>query len=133
MRKQIRRANEIREDEELKPGTISSVVFAIACTGAAFLSARILGPGMWGWIMLGGGLFVAASAHIPILAVPGRTVGMLAGVLGLLAVGLGLLAATIGGGFKLPGDQGLLLATIFVIAVSGILYSRSKPRAKDND
>lgn len=117
----------------MKRGTLSATVFAIACIWAAFLSGKILGTGFWGWAMLGGGIFVGISVHVPVLVDTGRTIGMLAGVLGLLAVALGLLAGTIGGSFKMPDDQALLLFLIFIIAVSGITFSRSKPRIRDDN
>lgn len=116
----------------MKTGAISSTVFALSCIGAFFLSGRILGPGMWGWIILAAGVVVASSPYISSLTAFGRVLGLLLAVVAIGAVALGLLAATIGGRFRLPGDQALLLGLFAIIAVSGIVFFRAKPK-RGND
>ena len=115
----------------MQRGTISATTFALASIAAAVLSGRIVGTGMWGTLMVIGGAFVGLSPHVPVLKVSGRAVALLAGVLCALASGIGLLAATVGGGFRLPADQGLLLGLLILMAVTGIGYFRSRPRLGD--
>jgi len=109
-------------------GTISSIIFALACIAAAYLSGRILGPGMWGWLMLGGGIFVAISPHLGPLREPGRVIATIAGILSTLAAVLTLLAATIGGSFKLPPDEAQLVTAFVIIAIAGFFRSRARSK-----
>lgn len=111
----------------MRAGAISSAVFALSCIGTSVLSSRILGPGMWGWIILAAGVFVGSSPYVGSFAAAGRAVGLLLAVAATLAVGLGLLAATAGGRFRLPADQALLLGLFTIIAVSGFVLFRAKP------
>ena len=106
-------------------------MFAVSCLGASVLSARILGPGMWGWIILAAGVFVGSSPYIPTVSALGRVVALLLAVVSACAVALGLLAATIGGKFRLPDDQALLLGLFAIIAVSGFVLSRTKKSRRD--
>ncbi|MEE4380082.1 MAG: hypothetical protein V2J55_21555 [Candidatus Competibacteraceae bacterium] len=100
----------------------------MAATG---LSAQILGPGMWGAIFLGAGVLVAASPYYPPIRDIGRGVALVTGILALLAVALGLLAATIGGSFRLPNEQAMLLVAFSVIGIFGITVFKRLSNAED--
>lgn len=106
-------------------GTISCTVFAAACVAALWLSIRIEGTGPWGVAFLLAGALVAAAPHVGALRVPSRIVALVFAVLALLAVGLGLLAATVGGSFRLPGEQAALLAAFGVVGLSGLFVFRA--------
>ncbi len=108
----------------MKPGSLSSALYALSCLAAAGLSAQILGPGMWGAIFLGAGLFVGASPYYPPLQQPAGAIALISAILAFLAVALGLLAASTGGSFRLPADQALLLTLIGAIGVFGIAVHR---------
>ena len=100
---------------------IISILFMLFCFATALISNSLLGAGMWFWIILLSGLFVGVSAYIPDLAMMGA---FIAGLLALVSIGavlLGLVAATIGGSFRLEGDEAMLLASFFCIALSGLI------------
>ena len=105
----------------MKPGSISSAIFGLACVATMWQSAQILGTGLWGWAFLAVGCFVAVGPYVAALRGPARAVALVFGILAFLAVALGLLAATIGGSFRLPDDQALLLVTFCVVGVFGIV------------
>lgn len=109
-----------------RPGLLSSAFFGISCIAAVGLGISIFGPGMWGWIFLALGIFVAASPYIPRLQPAARGVALTAAVIALLGVVLGLLASTMGGSFRLPGEQAFLLFLMCLIGVFGIAYSRAR-------
>ena len=104
----------------------SSLIFSSACFCMALISADLLGPGMWGYLFIGGGLFVGVSAFVPALDVAARTTAVLAALLAVAAVLLGLLAATIGGSFQLRGSEAWLLASFAVIAIAGFVRGRTR-------
>lgn len=109
-------------------GSFSSALFGITCIAAFGLGTYIFGPGMWGWIFLALGVFVAASPYLPRIQPAARGIALTAAVIALLGVVLGLLASTIGGSFRLPGEQALLLFLMSLIGVFGIAYSRARSR-----
>ena len=63
------------------------------------MSNSLLGAGMWFWIILVSGLFVAVSAYIPELEMLGALVARLLALGSIGAVLLGLVAVTAGGSF----------------------------------
>ncbi len=63
------------------------------------MSNSLLGAGMWFWIILVSGLFVAVSAYIPELEMLGAFVARLLALGSIGAVLLGLVAVTAGGSF----------------------------------
>ena len=100
---------------------IISILFALFCIATALMSNSLLGAGMWFWIILVSGLFVAVSAYVPSLGMLGA---FIAGLLALVCIGavlLGLVAATAGGSFRLEGSEAMLLASFFCIALSGLI------------
>jgi len=119
----------------MRRGAISTIFFGLACIVTAGLSAQILGLGMWSAIFLVAGIIVAISPYFDPIRELTRVIGLVAAILAFLAVALGLLAATIGGSFRLPADQALLLAAIGFIGVFGVavyktLRSRQDATAK---
>jgi len=98
---------------------IIAILFAIACFATSAVSGNILGAGMWFWIIIATGVFVAVSQFIPVLRQFGSVAALLLGVISVLAVVLTLLAATIGGSFKLGNREALLVFTFLMIAVLG--------------
>ena len=109
----------------MKRGSISSTLFALACLAAAGLSAQILGAGIWGTAFVVFGGLVASGPYFRAMREPARAIALLAAIVAFLAVALGLLAATIGGTFRLPNDQALLLTAIGLIGVFGIAAFRT--------
>lgn len=95
------------------------ILFAISCVATSWISGGLLGVGMWFWIIIAIGVFVAVSQFIPILRGLGSAAALLLGVISVCAVGLTLLAATTGGSFKLDNKEALLVFTFFMIAVLG--------------
>ena len=79
----------------------------------------MLGVGMWFWVIMGAGIFVAISQFTPMLQGFGTLVAGLLGIISVLAIFLTLLAATIGGSFKLEDNELLLLLSFFFVAVFG--------------
>jgi hypothetical protein len=65
----------------------------------ALMSNSLLGAGMWFWIILVSGLFVAVSAYIPELEMLGAFVARLLALGSIGAVLLGLVAVTADGSF----------------------------------
>lgn len=107
-----------------------AILFAVSCFATSALSNSIMGPGMWFWIIIITGVFVALSQFFPKIRVFGAGIAGLLGIVSIFAVLLGLVAATIGGSFKLDTDEALLLFSFFLIAVFGITLVRvnRKPR-----
>lgn len=91
--------------------------------------ANMLGIGMWFWIILIIGAFVAISQFILPLRGAGSGVALLLSGISLLAVLFGLLAATIGGSFRMDDNSALLLLLFFIISVLGtalaIMYKKT--------
>ena len=98
-----------------------SVLFAMCCLGVAFLSNNILGPGFWFWAISCAGLIVGVTAFIPTLAILGVVIAGLMSSIAVLAILLGLLAATVGGSFRLPEEQVILLALFGLAAFLGFI------------
>jgi hypothetical protein len=98
---------------------IVGILFAIACIATSAVSGSILGVGMWFWIIIAAGVFVAVSQFIPMLRGLGSVAALLLGVISVCAVMLTLLAATTGGSFKIDNNEALLVFTFFMIAVLG--------------
>jgi cbb3-type cytochrome oxidase subunit 3 len=102
---------------------VISILFALFCFATATLSNSIMGAGMWFWVILLTGLFVAVSAYMPNLIIVGAFLaGLLTGV-SICAVLLGLVAATIGGSFRLDGPEAMLLTLFFCIAICGTIIA----------
>jgi len=99
---------------------VSSVLFGALCIAAALLSNSIMGAGMWFWIIIATGVLVASCSFMPSLNVLGALLALLLSAISICAVLLGLVAATIGGSFRLDGDEALLLFLFGLIAISGI-------------
>jgi hypothetical protein len=100
---------------------IISVLFALFCIATALLSKSIMGAGLWFWVILLAGLFVGISAYIQGLGMIGAFIAGLLSLVSIAAVLLGLVAATIGGSFRLEGNEAMLLASFFCIALSGLI------------
>jgi len=98
---------------------IVGILFAIACIATSAVSGSILGVGMWFWIIIAAGVFVAVSQFIPMLRGLGSVAALLLGVISVCGVMLTLLAATTGGSFKIDNNEALLVFTFFMIAVLG--------------
>ncbi len=96
-----------------------AILFACSCFLTSYMSANILGIGMWFWIIIITGVFVAASQFHKSLITLGSIAAILLGVISILAILLGLLAATIGGSFRLNNQEAILLFSFFLIAVFG--------------
>ena len=108
----------------MKRGAVSTVVFSAACVSAAFLSFSVLGGGMWAYVLIAAGLLSVVSPYFTPIQPAVGSLAMVGGVLALVASLLGCLAATIGGSFRLPGDQALLLLLLAIIGVTGIVIGK---------
>ena len=108
---------------------IIGILFAIMCFSASALSNNIMGAGMWFWIIIITGLFVAISQYYPRLRGLGSGLAVLLSIMSIITVVLGLLASTIGGSFNIDDSFALLLLLFFVIFVLGLvlgsMYKRS--------
>jgi len=98
---------------------VVAILFGIFCFATSAVSNSILGAGMWFWIIIATGIFVAVSQFSPILRVFGSVAALLLGVISVFAVILTLFAATIGGSFELDNREALLVFTFLMIAVFG--------------
>jgi hypothetical protein len=103
---------------------IVAILFALSCFVTSFTSGGMLGVGMWFWIIIATGAFVAVSQFLPTLQRLGGMIAGLAGMLAVIALLLTLAAATIGGSFKLNNSESLLLFGFFLVAVFGVTLSR---------
>ncbi|MGB5607139.1 MAG: hypothetical protein WBN51_11505 [Gammaproteobacteria bacterium] len=99
---------------------IVAILFAISCFATSAVSGSILGVGMWFWIIIAAGVFVADSQFAPMFRELGSVAALLLGVISVFAVVLTLLAGTIGGSLKLDNREALLVFTFSMIAVSGL-------------
>ncbi len=90
----------------------------------------MLGVGMWFWIIIASGIFVAISQFFSKTQGFGAIVAALIGVISIVAVLLGLLAATVGGSFNSDDDGLLLLLSFFLIAVLGFTLAKINKKAK---
>lgn len=106
-----------------------AILFALTCFATSTLSSRMLGFGMWFYIIIAVGAFVAVSHFIPVLVGVGSGLALLLACLSICAVALGLLAATIGGSFTMDTNSAMLLSLFLMIFVLGlslaILYKKS--------
>jgi hypothetical protein len=110
---------------------IIAILFALCCFSTAAVSHSLMGAGMWFWIIIGMGGFVAVSQYMPQLQDLGAGCAAILSVISVAAVMLGLVAATIGGSFRLQGQEALLLFLFFLIAVNGFtLLLLNKRRLK---
>ncbi|NNL99294.1 MAG: hypothetical protein HKO62_01000 [Gammaproteobacteria bacterium] len=114
----------------MKPGLVSCNIFMLGCIGTFWQSATLLGFGMWGWIILGAGVLVGISPHLPSMRANARAVALILVMLSCIALPLALLAAGTGGAFKLSTDEILLLLGFAMIAVSGIAVARATRRKR---
>ena len=101
-----------------------SILIALSCLITSTVSSRMLGVGMWFWIILASGAFVGISQFLPVLVKLGGAVASLMATLSLIAVVLTLLAATTGGSFELGGSEALLVFSFAMIALSGFILAR---------
>lgn len=108
------------------------VLFAITCFATAGVSASLMGAGMWFWIIIASGTFVAVSQFYPVIRGAGSGLAVLLGIVSICAVALGLLASTIGGSFRLDDQLAILLLLFFVIFILGLvlgsMFKRSLKR-----
>ncbi len=102
-----------------------AILFALACFTTSFASGNILGVGMWFWIIIATGGFVAMSQFIPGLEKPGSVLALLLSMISIFAILFGFLAATIGGSFELDSREALLFASFFLVAIFGIALNRT--------
>ncbi len=100
---------------------VIGMLFAVVCFSASALSNSIMGAGMWFWIIIITGLFVAISQYYPRLRGLGAGLAVLLSIISIFAVGLGLLASTIGGSFNIDDSSALLLLLFFVIFILGLV------------
>jgi hypothetical protein len=107
---------------------VIALFFALACLLTATVSSRLLGVGMWFWIIIACGVFVPVSQFIPVLANLGKAAAAMLATISVLAVILTLLAANIGGSFQLDGGTFLLVFGFFLIAVFGFTLKRLHSR-----
>ncbi|WP_413698928.1 hypothetical protein ACLKMH_15325 [Psychromonas sp. KJ10-10] len=70
---------------------VIGILFAITCFATSTLSANMLGIGMWFWVILIVGAFVAISQFFPVLRGAGSGIALLMSGISLLAVLFGLL------------------------------------------
>ena len=105
-----------------------AILFAISCFFTSTVSSRLLGVGIWFWIIIAIGLLVAASQFIPGLKDLGSALAAVLATLSVLAVLLTLLVSTIGGSFELEGGDAMLVFGFFMIAVFGFTLSRLNKR-----
>lgn len=106
-----------------------AILFAMSCFATSFASNSILGAGMWFWVIIATGLFVALSQYRPMLRGIGSAAASLLAVIAVCAVVLTLLAATIGGTFRLGDREALLAFSFFLIAVFGFSLARINKKA----
>ena len=109
------------------------VLFAFTFFSTSALSFSMMGAGVWFWIIIGVGLFVAVSQYSTVLRGAGAGLATLLSVISICAVLLGLVAATIGGSFRLETNEAFLLLLFFVIAVLGFCLGRSFKNSIKND
>ena len=109
----------------MKPGAITSALFALTALGVTLVSGSMMELGFWSMAIIGVAVIVAASPYLPVLMPIAKGLAVLAGVLSVLAVVFGLLAATTGGSFRLPSDQGLLLFLLFIFGALGFTFGKT--------
>lgn len=95
------------------------VLFAIACFATAGLSGRMLGVGMWFWIIAGAGLVVAVSQFIPSLRGFATLTASVLAVIAAVAASLALFALVALGGSGPSNEDVLLIFGFAMISVLG--------------
>jgi len=95
---------------------IIALLLAITCIAIAMLSSELVGPGMWGMIILVSGLFIGISPYFRATILPGRAISILLCIICIGAFVLGMVAGTIGSG--LDQEEKLFL---FLFLIAGIL------------
>jgi hypothetical protein len=107
---------------------ILGVFFAISCFATSGLSGSMLGVGMWFWIIVATGFFVAISQFVPGLRGIGTVAASILGVIAILAALLALFVVIGGSG---PSNEDILLILGFVmIAVFGFSLVRINRNVK---
>jgi len=114
-----------------------SLLFALACLSTSIVSASIVGAGLWFWVIIFVGVFVAISqcmSNAPLmLKGAGAGLALLLSFISIAAILLGLLAGAIGGAFSLDASEALLLFLFFLIAVFGFIVAiRHKRKIKEH-
>ena len=110
-----------------------SILFCLSCFATAYQSNALLGAGMWFYIIVITGSFVAVSQFIQSLRAAGVALAMLLSVVSVLAVIFGYLASTIGGSSKTDTQAVLLLVFFGLIALFGFaLVKAHRKEAKEN-
>jgi len=111
-----------------------SFLFGLACLATALQSNSLLGAGLWFWVILSSGFFVAVSAFQPKLASIGAAIAALLVIISVGAILLGLVAATAGGFFRLATAEALLLFLFGTMAFFGVMVIyANKRRIKHNN
>lgn len=105
-----------------------SLLFGFACLATALQSNSILGAGVWFWVILLSGFFVAASAHLPKIASLGAALAAILVIIAIGAILLGLVAATAGGSFRLQPSEALLLFFFGLICIFGVMVIYTNKR-----
>ena len=105
-----------------------AILFCLSCYATAYMSNSLLGAGMWFYIIVFTGSFVAASQFIQKLRAAGVVFAVLLSVVSLLSVALGLVASTVGSSSKNDTETHLLLAFFALIAIFGFSLSRAHKR-----
>lgn len=109
---------------QLNMNKVVAILFAVSCLGTSAVSSSLLGVGMWFWIIIAAGIFVAVSQFLSILSKLGSAVASILGIISVCAVVLTLLASTIGGSSGLGGSETLLVFGFTMIAVTGFSLAR---------
>ena len=107
-----------------------AILYAISCFSTSWISGKLLGVGMWFWIIGASGVVVAISQYFSTTRVLGSIVAGFLGIVSVGAISLGLTAATTGGSFKLADTELLLLLSFFFIAVFGFTLVRINKNLK---
>ena len=100
------------------------VFFAISCFATSGLSGSMLGVGMWFWIIVATGFFVAISQFVPILRGIGTVAASVLGVIAILAALAALLVVMSFGGSGASNEDILLILGFVMIAVFGFSLVR---------
>jgi hypothetical protein len=102
---------------------VIGIFFLLACIATSAVSNSIMGAGIWFWVIIFIGCFVAISQFYPKLRGAGSGLALLLSIMSVCAILLGLLASTIGGSFRMDESSSLLLCLFFMIALYGFLLA----------
>ena len=108
----------------MKRGAVSTALLGSAAILLALASSNAFGAGTWSYVLVLAGVLVLASPYAAPLQPVVGPLAMVGGVLAIIAVALGLLAATVGGSFRLPEEQAVVLALLFGVGSFGIVVGR---------